>query len=150
VKNIAAQPGHQDHVLALCHMLSNRIGKAFISELAKHEITVAEWRVMLTLALHEKASGREVASRWAMDKMAVSRAVASLEQRALVRRQQSKADRRSFDLTLTKTGSSMYRKILPVANKRYHQLTAGLERSEITRLRQLLIKAIIHVDAVLD
>ena len=150
MRSTAAQPGRQDHVLALCHMLSNRISKAFISELEKHDVTVAEWRVMLTLALHERASGREITSRWAMDKMAVSRAVTSLERRALIHREQNRADKRSFDLELTKAGRSMYEEILPVANQRYRELTAGLDKSEITTLRQLLVKAIDHVDAVVD
>ena len=150
MKTRAAQPGRQDHVLALCHMLSNRISRAFISELEKHDVTVAEWRVLLTLASHEKVSGRDISSRWAMDKMAVSRAVASLERRALVDKQQSRADKRSFELKLTKAGRSMYETILPVANRRYRELTAGLDKSEIKALRHLLVKAIGHVDAVVD
>ena len=46
-----------DKPLSLVHVLSNRIGRAFHGEIeTKFGITIAEWRVMLTLA-SEKGGG---------------------------------------------------------------------------------------------
>ncbi|MCZ6763683.1 MAG: MarR family transcriptional regulator [Alphaproteobacteria bacterium] len=150
MKNSAAQPGRRDHVLALCHMLSNRIGKAFAGELGENGITVAEWRVILTLALHETASGQEITNRWAMDKMAVNRAIASLEKSGAIEKKRNAHDKRTRDIRLTRAGRSLYDAVLPMANKRYRKLMAGLDQSEHEALHGALIKMIAHVDAVID
>ena len=141
----AAQPGPDDHVLTLCHMLANRIGRAFVNEMEAHQVTVAEWRVLLTLAMHDVASGQEITGRWAMDKMAINRAIASLEQRGLIEKRKNNQDRRVTDLLLTETGQALYDKLLPMANQRYRDLMAGLDKKEEKNLRQVL-----HADGILD
>tara|TARA_B100000315_G_scaffold258971_2_gene313033 strand:+ start:868 stop:1329 length:462 start_codon:yes stop_codon:yes gene_type:complete len=146
----ATQPGPDDHVLTLCHMLANRIGKAFASELENQDISVAEWRVMLTLAQHQNASGQEITGRWAMDKMAVNRAISSLELRGLIKKKRSKADRRTINLALTAAGRKMYDALLPMANDRYHALMSGLDKNEEKQLRQTLLKMITHTDSLID
>ena len=146
----AAQLGPNDHVLTLCHMLANRIGKAFASELENQDMTVAEWRVMLTLAQHQNASGQEITGRWAMDKMAVNRAISSLDQRGLIRKMRSSEDRRTINLQLTAAGRKMYDALLPMANDRYHELLSGLDKNEEKQLRQTLLKLITHTDSLID
>jgi DNA-binding MarR family transcriptional regulator len=146
----AALLGPDDHVLTLCHMLANRIGKAFASELENQDMTVAEWRVMLTLAQHQNASGQEITGRWAMDKMAVNRAISSLDQRGLIRKMRSSEDRRTINLQLTAAGRKMYDALLPMANDRYHELLSGLDKSEEKQLRQTLLKLITHTDSLID
>ena len=146
----AALLGPDDHVLTLCHMLANRIGKAFASELENQDMTVAEWRVMLTLAQHQNASGQEITGRWAMDKMAVNRAISSLDQRGLIRKMRSNEDRRTINLQLTAAGRKMYDALLPMANDRYHELLSGLDKSEEKQLRQTLLKLITHTDSLID
>ncbi len=142
-------PGGGDHVLALTHMLSNRIGKAFAADLLKVDLTVAEWRVMLTLALQGQASGEEITRQWAIDKMSVNRAAAGLVRRRLVSKEQSIQDRRIVHLSLTRRGSALYDKLLPVANKRYRELLACLSRSEVSQLRQMLTRMIAHTDVLI-
>ena len=149
VKRVA-NPGNGDHVLALSHMLSNRIGKAFASDLPKYDLTVAEWRVMLTLAAHGQASGDEITNRWAIDKMAVNRAVASLVRRQLVSKKQCSQDRRIVHLSLTLSGNALYDRVLPVANNRYRELLTCLDKTEIMQLHQALTKMIAHADAITD
>ncbi|TAK47260.1 MAG: MarR family transcriptional regulator [Xanthobacteraceae bacterium] len=147
-KNSMFQPTGSDDVLALCHMFANRIGKVFASELAKYDVTIAEWRVILSL--HKNVSGQEITRRWAMDKMAVNRAIASLEQRGLIKKVRNDKDRRIIDLSLTRSGQALYEKLLPVANARYRRLMMGLDKSETKLLREILIKMIIHADSIDD
>lgn len=146
----AAQPGPGDHVLTLCQLLANRIGKAFVTVLETHNVSVAEWRVVLTLAQHEKACGQEITGRWAMDKMAVNRAIAGLKRRGLIETRKNRDDRRVVDLMLTARGRTLYEKLLPVANQRYHRLMAGLEKSEAKLLRRIMLKMIAHADTITD
>jgi DNA-binding MarR family transcriptional regulator len=148
MKNSVLQPASGDDVLALCHMFANRIGKVFASELAKYDVTIAEWRVILSL--HGNVSGQEITRRWAMDKMAVNRAIASLERRRLIKKWRNDRDRRIIDLALTKRGQALYEKLLPAASDRYHKLMAGLDKSETKLLREILTKMIIHADSLAD
>lgn len=150
MKHISKSPAPGDHILALCHMLSNRIGKAFASELGKCDVTVAEWRVILTLALYDRASGQDITNRWAMEKMAVNRAIAGLARRGLIEKKHNSEDRRNIDLALTAKGREFYNDLLPVANKRYRRLTAALDSAEKKELRKLLTKMILHFDVITD
>ena len=60
-------------------MLSNTISQAIAREYAERfELSVTEWRVIAVLGRYSDVSASEVAERTAMDKVAVSRAVASL------------------------------------------------------------------------
>jgi DNA-binding MarR family transcriptional regulator len=127
-------------------MLSNRIGRAFVDDLAAHGITVAEWRVLLSAAAHDAVSGQEVTNRWAMDKMAVNRAVANLEERHLIEKRANPDDRRAIDVVMTRSGRELHATLLPVANGRYHQIMAGLDRTEAATLRTILSKLIAHMD----
>ncbi len=74
-----------------------------------------EWRVIAVLARTPGLSAAEVAARTAMDKVAVSRAVAGLARSGRVRRTQAARDRRRSVLTLTTRGRSVYRRIVPLA-----------------------------------
>ena len=148
MKKTSAEPGSSDHVLTLCHMLSNRIGKAFAVELESQDVTVVEWRVLLTLAQYEPASGKEITGRWAMDKMAVNRAISSLQRRNLIKKKINSVDKRVIDLMLSASGHKLYDQLLPVANERYHKLLSGLNSIEEKQLRTTLLKLIVHVDEI--
>lgn len=135
--------GHpvRESVLALTHVLSSQIGRAFDGELETNfGISHAEWRVILTLAAAPGATSVDIVNSWAMDKMAVSRAVAKLARNGLVRRQQNRRDRRRFTLTLTAKGSALHARVLPHANARYRELLACLSERELGDLRRGLQK----------
>lgn len=138
-----------DNVLACVHVLSSQISGAFYPEVeARYDITLAEWRVLLTLVQRPNASAIEIASLWAMDKMAISRAVRRLDRMGRIRRQVSPHDRRSFTLSLTPKGKRLYARILPAANARYHEITADLSRSELASLRRILAKLLVRTAAL--
>jgi DNA-binding MarR family transcriptional regulator len=141
-----ASPDQHDHVMVLCHMLSNRISRSFSRELDRFNVGASEWRVMLDLAHKSGASGKSISNRWAMDKMAVSRAVNTLEHRGWVRRRQSSQDKRSKDLELTGAGRKAYENILPAANSHYHKLISDLDKSELFAFRNTLLKVIEQAD----
>ena len=146
----STSPDQRDHVLVLCHMLSNRISRSFSRELDKAGITIAEWRVLLELTLQPGVSGQEISRRWAMDKMAISRAVSSLENRGWISRRQSVQDKRSLNLELTPAGQEAYERILPAANRHYHRLVEELDRSELASFRDTLLNVIGQADRALS
>jgi DNA-binding MarR family transcriptional regulator len=148
--NVNTSPDQHDHVMVLCHMLSNRISRSFSRELDSYNVGASEWRVMLDLAPQSGASGKSISNRWAMDKMAVSRAVSTLEHRGWVRRRQSSRDKRSQDLELTGACSRAYENILPAANHHYHRLISELDKSELSAFRNTLLKVIEQADRTMS
>src|SRR5437762_1693246 len=76
-------------------VLSNRISQD-IAELyaARFALSVTEWRVLAVLGRYPDISASEVAERTAMDKVAVSRAVATLLRDGRLKRRIHAGDRR--------------------------------------------------------
>ena len=112
-------------------VLSNIVSTAISGAYEKRfGLTIPEWRVMAVLAMTPDLSAAEVAQRTAMDKVAVSRAVASLlEQRRIVRRT-ARADRRRSLLRLSSAGRRVYAQVVPVALDYERDLLARLSRKD--------------------
>jgi DNA-binding MarR family transcriptional regulator len=139
-----------DDILSAIHVLANLVGGAYSDHLDDMGITVPEWRVVLTLARYPGSTATEITDRWAMDKMAISRAIQRLEKEGNIQRKQNPDDRRSFRLSLTSAGDALYEKILPVANERYQTLVSCLSRRELGSLHKSLDKLIASVSAMGD
>jgi DNA-binding MarR family transcriptional regulator len=147
----AAGEAPLDNVLAATHVLSSLISRAFDARLAaRHDLSPPEWRVVLTLAQRPGVSANEITALWAMEKMAVSRAVRRLERAGRIRRQVDGADRRRYVLILTPAGRQLYRRILPMANDRYREITGVLTRAELATLRKALAKLNRHIPELGD
>jgi DNA-binding MarR family transcriptional regulator len=124
------------NLLISFHVLSSLIGRAFYGELAsRFGIGIAEWRVLLTLAGRREATSVDLAAEWAMEKMAVSRAVRWLENGGYLARRADAADKRRQVLRLTPAGKRLCDRILPVANARYREIVDCLGSEELAALR---------------
>jgi len=132
-------PSSSENVLSMIHILSNRVTRAFSTEVEpKFDITLAEWRVILMLNQHPGATAIEITNRWSMDKMAVNRAILKLEEAGAIDRTRKRNDKRSYELTLTDRGQQMYEAIVPTANSRYHQIVSALDRKELSDFAEKL------------
>ena len=132
-------------MLASIHVLSNRITLAFESRIeTNHGLSVSEWRVLLSLSSQTDLTAKDIHERWAMDKMAVSRAVRRLESQGQVKRRKNPGDGRSYVLSITKKGTRLFQKILPSADARYHEILSGLTGQERRSLKRILKKLIDH------
>ncbi len=152
-KHAGEPAGHipADNVLACVHVVSNQIGRAFYSEVsAEHDLSLPEWRIILTLAQQPGRTATEITDLWGMEKMAVSRAVRRLESMGRIARQPDADDRRRQVLTLSAKGRRLYEKIEPLATARYHEITDGLSKSDLKALRKTLKKLIARTAALAD
>jgi DNA-binding MarR family transcriptional regulator len=95
---------------------------------------------MAVLARFDGLSAREVAERTAMDKVAVSRALARLVAAGRVRRQTHHDDKRRSVLGLTAAGWRIHDEVAPMARQRERELLAKLEPGEQAWLRRILDK----------
>jgi len=128
-------------------VLSNTVSSAIAAAYFAHfGLSIPEWRVMAILAANPGLSAAEVTARTAMDKVAVSRAVATLLAAGRLRRTTVPADRRRTHLALTPSGAGVYSRVVPVALEYERRLVAPLskrDRATLDRiLRELLGRAV--------
>ena len=132
-----------DKPLSLVHVLSNHVGRAFYVEIeSKFGVTLAEWRVLLTLTSEPGVSAAEITNRWAMEKMSVNRAIQRLVNRRFVTRDRDPDDGRSYKLKMAAKGQKLYEKIAPSADKRYSELMAAIDSDEVDAMVRALQKII--------
>jgi DNA-binding MarR family transcriptional regulator len=97
-------------------VLTNRVSSAIARHYSERfDLSIPEWRVMAVLGQTLGLSAREVAERTAMDKVQVSRAVASLMRARRVARCGDAKDGRVTRLSLTRQGKAIYDEIVPLA-----------------------------------
>ena len=140
------KPGHAaldlDHFLPYrLSVLSNRVSQG-VARLyqARFGFGITEWRVIAVLGRYPELSANAVAERTAMDKVAVSRAVAHLLERGLLLREMHGDDRRRSVLALSEAGYRIYDEIVPLALDRERRLLATLSAEERAQLEKLLDK----------
>ena len=122
-------------------VLSNRISGAISREYHRRfGLAITEWRVMAVLGRFPGLSAGEVAARTAMDKVAVSRAVARLLERALIQREIHGDDRRRSVLELLPAGFAVYEVVAPMVLESERRLLDALTEEERTALDRLITR----------
>jgi DNA-binding MarR family transcriptional regulator len=122
-------------------VLSNRISQDIARLYAERwNLAITEWRVLAVLGRHDDVSAREVADRTAMDKVAVSRAIASLLDAGRIERDTHGGDRRRSCLRLSPAGRAIYDEVAPLALAYQRRLLEGLADDERGALDRLLTR----------
>ena len=143
-----AGDGHDHAVLALerflpyrLSVLSNLISQAISRIYAERfDLSVTEWRVMAVLGRFPGLSANEVAERTAMDKVAVSRAVARLMSAGRLQRDTHGNDRRRSVLELSEAGYQVYDEVVPLALGYERELLESFDPDERAVLERLMAK----------
>lgn len=103
-------------------------------------LSITEWRVLAVLGRYPGLSANGVAGRTAMDKVAVSRAVARLLRTGLIERETHGDDRRRSVLQLSAEGDRIYDQVVPMALAYERDLLAELDEHERALLDRLLTR----------
>lgn len=120
-------------------VLSNTLSQAIARVYDKRfDLSVTEWRAMAVLGYRTDISAREVAERTAMDKVAISRAVARLLKKGLIERSTSRHDKRQSMLRLSDEGWKIYDQVVPLALDHEKRLLAHLDAEEREWLARIL------------
>ncbi len=139
-------PGHAqldlEHFLPYrLSVLSNRVsGTIARIYTERFQLSITEWRVMAVLGRYPGLSANEVAQRTAMDKVAVSRAVARLLDAGRLDREIHGDDRRRSVLKLSEGGYRIYDELAPLALAFERRLLDGIDDQERAVLFRLLDK----------
>ncbi len=88
----------------------------------------------------ERVAARDVVRRTPMDKMTVSRAVASLEQKGFVKRAADPVDKRVSSLALSDEGRALFDRVAALALAFEDDLLAALAPDEAAAFRLALDK----------
>jgi len=131
-----------DHFLPYrLSVLTNRISQGLAELYAERfGINITQWRVIAVLGRAPGLSANEVAERTAMDKVAVSRAVARLLDEQLLQRTLHADDRRRSILQLSAKGRRIYAEIVPLALAYERGLLDVLDADERAVLERALRK----------
>ena len=122
-------------------LLSNAISGAIAAVYGdKFAISMPEWRIMMILAEYPDVSADEVCRRTKIEKSVVSRAVARLLKRHLIKRDMDEKDRRRSILRLSETGLSVYDEVMPIARDYEAKLLKGLTREELRTFNGIIDK----------
>jgi DNA-binding MarR family transcriptional regulator len=120
-------------------VLSNRISQEIAGLYAERfALNVTEWRLLAVLGRYPDLTATELVERTAMDKVAVSRAVASLVADGRLTRKVDGEDRRRTKLRLSAKGYRIYDEVAPLALAYQQRLVAALDAGERAQLEALL------------
>ncbi|MBV1694268.1 MAG: MarR family winged helix-turn-helix transcriptional regulator [Hyphomicrobiales bacterium] len=120
-------------------ILSNLVSSAIAGNYSERfGISIPEWRVMAVLAIEPDLSAAQVAERTAMDKVAVSRAVARLLARGSLERKIAPTDRRKSMLRLSADGERIYAEVVPIARDHERVLLDVLAADDRLALERIL------------
>ncbi|MEK7266331.1 MAG: MarR family winged helix-turn-helix transcriptional regulator [Pseudomonadota bacterium] len=109
----------------LGRLMSEELGAAYSDE----DLTIPEWRVLAVISQQETVAARDVVARTPMDKMAVSRAVSSLQTKKLILRERTK-DRRVSALKLSPKGKSVFERVSAIALDYEQALLGAMPQTE--------------------
>ncbi len=120
-------------------VLANTMSAAIAGAYAERfQLSIPEWRVLAVLARTPGLSSARVAERTAMDKVAVSRAVASLVRARRIERSVEESDRRRSHLALTPRGLAVYEEVVPWALAYEEAVLRGVPPRARAKLASLL------------
>ena len=104
----------------------------------RHGFTRTQWRVMANLGKFGAMTARDICAISHIEKTKVSRAVAALEQAAMLSRTPSETDRRAEMLSLTPKGQSTFTELGQLAIGFDHQLRTALGTDDAERFASIL------------
>ena len=120
-------------------LLSNRVSQEIARLYAERfALNVTEWRLLAVLGRYPDLTATELAERTAMDKVAVSRAVASLVAEGRLTRKIDGDDRRRARLRLSAKGYRIYDQVAPLALAYERKLLSALDAADRALLDTLL------------
>ena len=129
-------------IVALGHAVSRRLARAYAGE----DLTIPEWRVLAVISQADVLAARDVVRMTPMDKMMVSRASASLEEKGYVVRAPSGEDRRVMTLSLSPKGRALFDRVAALALSYEEDLLSALSPQERNVFDRALHKLAEHVE----
>lgn len=118
--------------------LGHRVSRALSAVYEDEGLSIPEWRVLAVVGQAPAVAARDVVARTPMDKMAVSRAVASLVKKNLVMRETGARDRRVQYLRLSPEGRAVFARVARRARAFERRLVERFRPDELAAFERAL------------
>lgn len=128
---------HMPYRLLMLGKMLDRLTAQQLRE--KADLSLAEWRVLVHLAVMGPKSASEVSTAALVDRAEVSRAVRALETSGYLNRADNPRNRKSSLLILTPAGQAVYESVYMQRRTFYEALTMGMTPDTLTMLDGLLL-----------
>jgi DNA-binding MarR family transcriptional regulator len=122
------------------------IKQAVLARIAGRQLTAQQFWLVIAVDEHPGISQAEIAGRVRADPPAVSRALATLAERGVVRSDPDPDDRRRTCVHLTQAGRRLARELEPLAREIREAVVAGMSAEEIAALTAGLQRVVTNLD----
>lgn len=136
IADLLEKPGH---LIRRAHQFSVAV---FEGPAARHKITAPQHVVMTALYKHPGIDQVTLAGMVGLDKVTTGSIITRLEQRGLLERAKSAADKRARVLQLSESGKKLLIEMQDIVRQSQRSLLANLTPDERRRLMELLRKLI--------
>ncbi|MFO1282715.1 MAG: MarR family transcriptional regulator [Burkholderiales bacterium] len=131
--------------------LSNTLGRWAAREYpARFGLTLPQWRILSVIATRGAPTAQEIGETLSIDKAWVSRTLAALARRGIVRTRSDPRDRRRMFVGLTARGRALANRVSRASLERQRELVAGLPAGALARFESTLRDLQSRADAMLD
>src|SRR5471032_3002207 len=143
-----SRDAHLDGVLDLIHSIMHQFRSQQFQALrdAEHELTPMESRVLGYFERHPTRTQSDLARHSGRDKGQVTRLIAGLRERGLLRGEADETDRRTTRLTLTEAGLAIQQQVKRHAEELNLQALSNLSPQQQQSLRSLLLQVKENLD----
>src|SRR5512133_2168208 len=138
----------QEYVGLLIAAARRRIKQAVLARVAQHRLKPHEFWLLVALAENPGISQAALAQRIRADAPSVSRTIATLAGRRLVRIEFDPADRRRTRVFTTAAGDLLAEELIPLAAKIRSTIEAGMSATELAALRNGLRRVIANLESL--
>lgn len=127
--------------------LVNLMARPFAEQVGRPlALSLPEWRTLVAVVRRPGASGSEIAAMSGLDKMTVSRALASLARQGRVERGHDESDRRRNCVVPTPAGRELLNRVIDIGRARADRVFGALDDAELAALSATLEKLIARFD----
>ena len=124
------------------------IKQAVLARIAGRQLTAQQFWLVIGVDEHPGISQAELAGRVRADPPAVSRALAALAERGIVRSTPDPDDRRRTCVHLTPAGRRLARDLAPLATEIREAIVAGMSAEEVAALTAALQRVVTNLDGL--
>jgi DNA-binding MarR family transcriptional regulator len=142
---MSRSPRLDDLLPYLMNRLVSRLNQNLGERLRRDGYSFQDWRILAVLAAHDGITLSQLADATVIPQPTVSRLVASLARRGLLRRRVRTGDSRFVEARLTPRGEAAYRKMLPLAVAEYRGAIVGFDKAETEWLRRASLRMLGNV-----
>lgn len=137
----------EDSIGFLLHQAKLRLTQAMDERIGDLGITAAQWVVLKQIALRSGETASALCKCSGCDTGSMTRMLDRLEEKGLIRRERSTADRRVVMLHVTEAGQALLPAIVPRVVDVLNTAVSDFSREELDILKGLMRRVVANLDA---